>query len=60
MHSPSLMSPVVTDALVASRSEGPRHRVTRSRGAGLRFRRRNAASPQLVPRGRTSVPPFAH
>jgi hypothetical protein len=57
MHTPSLITPLVATELNASHAS---ERVTRSRGPRRRFRRRSAASPQLVPRGRTSVPPLAH
>jgi hypothetical protein len=54
MHTPSLITP-----LVANEIKRDVH-ITRSRGARLRFRRRSAASRAFVPRGRTTVPPFAH
>ncbi len=58
MHTPSLITPLVANEITASHTRG--QHITRSRGARLRFRRRNAASRAFVPRGRTTVPPFAH
>ncbi len=57
MHAPSLMSTVVANE---QNRIAAGQRVSRSRSARLRFRRRSAASRAFVPRGRTTVPPFAH
>jgi hypothetical protein len=57
MHAPSLMTPLVAAELNRTAAG---QRVSRSRGARLRPRRRSAASRAYAPRGRTIVPPFAH
>lgn len=64
MHSPSMLTALLADELIADHTQAAReHRAARRPGAArfprLRRRRPGGAPPSLVPRGRTS-PPFAH
>ena len=63
MHSPSMITPLVANQVIADHAEAARaHRASRRGGPGRIARllsRRAGASPQLV-RQRRTLPPFAH
>jgi hypothetical protein len=61
MHTPSMITPLLANAVIGEHAQAARtRRATRRQGGRFARRSRRAGAPRsLLPRGQTS-PPFAH